>query len=125
MTDAIQLRLGLTQASDSAGTTNNYLPSDTSGTVDGRSAIAELEQAVNDYLLLDDPDALIVILGVVAAQRLSGDTPWLMIIGPSSGAKTELLALLRRVDGIFELSDLTDKTLASGYRPDDKQGGTR
>ena len=48
---------------------------DNTGTVDGRSALAELERAVNDYLLLDGPDALIVILGVVAAQKLSGDTP--------------------------------------------------
>ena len=86
---------------------------DTTGTVNGRSALADLERAVNDYLLLDDPDALVVILGVVAAQKLSGDTPWLMIIGPSSGAKTELLSLLREVPGIFELSDLTDKTLAA------------
>ena len=95
-------------------------PPDKTGTVVGRSALAELERAVNDYLLLDDPDAIVVILGVVAAQKLSGDTPWLMIIGPPSGAKTELLALLRDVPAVFELSDLTDKTLASGYDPDEK-----
>ena len=94
---------------------------DKTGKVTGRSALAELEQQVNDYLLLDDPDAVAVILGVVAAQKLSGDTPWLMIIGPPSGAKTELLALSRHVPAVFELSELTDKTLASGYDPDDKK----
>ncbi len=93
-------------------------PSHISETVDGRSALTGLQHAVNDYLLLDDPDALIVILGVLAAQKLKGDTPWLMIIGPSSGAKTELLALLTDVPGIFPLSELTDRTLASGFDPD-------
>ena len=110
------------QKPSSTGVVEDLSPTpDITRRVTGRSALAELEQQVNDYLLLEDPDAVVVILGVVAAQKLSGDTPWLMIIGPPSGAKTELIALPRRVPEVFELSELTDKTLASGYDPDEKK----
>ena len=100
------------------GSTECDTPLDKTGTASGRPAIDGLQHEVGTYLLLVDPDALVVILGVVAAQRLQGDTPWLMVVGPSSGAKTELLSLLRGVETIFELSDLTDKTLASGLTLD-------
>ncbi len=91
----------------------------TSGIVQER--LSALQEKVGAYLLLEDRDALPVILGAVAAHRLGGDPVWLLIVGPSSGAKTELLNLLTLVPGVFFLSDLTEHTFASGLRTDGRR----
>ena len=84
-------------------------------------ALRELQEKVSQYLLLKDEDLLPVVLGVVAAQQLAGDPPWLLIVGPSAGAKTETLNLLREVEGTFWLSDLTENTLLSGLETEGKR----
>ena len=74
---------------------------------------------LNSYLLLEDNDAFVVLLGVVAAFMSGGDPVWLLIVAPPSGAKTALLNLLKDVKIIYWLSDLTPNTLASGYIDND------
>src|SRR5262249_7806362 len=61
-----------------------------------------------------DQEALDIVLGVAKAQDLPGDPPWLMVVGPSSGTKTEMVSLLESHDDAYALSDLTEKTFASG-----------
>jgi hypothetical protein len=80
----------------------------------GPVSLASLEQKLSSHLLLGDPDALRVLLACVASHRLGGDPVWLLLVGPSSGAKTELLMLFSKIPGMVYLSDLTEKTLASG-----------
>jgi hypothetical protein len=79
---------------------------------------AALQRKYHEYLLSDDHDVLPILLGTVAAHRLDGEPSWLLIVGPPSGAKTDLLSLLSGVQDVLPLSDLTDKTLASGLTPD-------
>lgn len=82
------------------------------------SRFTKLQQRHGRYLLLRDADVLQVLLGAVAAHRLDGEPSWLLIVGPPSGAKTDLLGLLTGASGVQFLSDLTDKTLASGWAGD-------
>jgi hypothetical protein len=73
------------------------------------SRLQLLESRLRDLLHIEDPDALIVLLGAVAAFRLGLDLVWLMIVGPSSGTKTELVTLIADVPEYYPLSDLTEK----------------
>lgn len=98
-------------------------PPTTPGDISGKpsTALARLLSRIRDYLLLRDPDIVLIVLAAVAAHRLVGDAVWLLIVGPSAGAKTAILDLLRAIPGIFPLSDLTDHTLASGLEPEDRR----
>jgi hypothetical protein len=66
------------------------------------------------YLLIEDPDVLRVTLATAASHNLPGDPVWLVLIGPSSSAKTEIINLLQDTPKVVHLSSLTPKTLASG-----------
>src|SRR5215471_448662 len=50
------------------------------------------------------------------AHRLPGAPCWLMVIGPPSGSKTELVSLTEYIPGTYALSELTSKTFASGMK---------
>jgi DeoR-like helix-turn-helix domain len=69
---------------------------------------------VTSWLLLRDPDVLPVTLGAKKAHDLGGQPPWLLLVAPPSGVKTELLRTLWRVPGVYPLSELTARTFASG-----------
>jgi hypothetical protein len=73
-----------------------------------------LQGTVTSWLLLRDPDVLPVTLGAKKAHELGGQPPWLLLVAPPSGVKTELLRTLWRVPGIYPLSELTARTFASG-----------
>lgn len=88
-----------------------------SGTV---PTLAALTRVVRRWLLLGDRDLLPIVLGAVCGHRLAKDaSPWLLLVAPSSGTKTEVLRMLWAATGIFPLSELTARTLASGL---DNQG---
>lgn len=94
-------------------------PQDNSG--EPPKLIGALDAALREHLLMEDADALHVLLGAAAAFRLNLDLVWLMIVGPSSGAKTALLNLLDKTPEFRPLSDLTEKTLISGWATEDKE----
>lgn len=100
---------------DPAGGVKGDGTSDISGTAP-LATVEGVEALVRQRLVLDDPDAVRVILAAVAAHSLEGDPVWLMVVGPPSGAKTELLTMVRLVPGIFPLSELTSRTFASGLK---------
>ena len=58
-----------------------------------------------------------ILLGTVAANHMPGRPVWLMIVGPSSCGKTELIHSLSRVPNTHWASDFTKAGLLSG-RPD-------
>jgi hypothetical protein len=43
------------------------------------------------WLSLHDPDYIDAVLATVAAHNLTGEPLWLMVVGGSSGGKTEVL----------------------------------
>ena len=76
--------------------------------------LADLTAIVNKWLLLEDADVLPVTLGAIAAHRLGGESPWLLLVAPPSGTKTEILRMTWGTPGIYPLSELTARTFASG-----------
>lgn len=76
--------------------------------------LAELETVFGRWLLIKDPALMPIFVGAVLAHRLPGDPVWLVLVAPPGGTKTELLRALYGYPGIFPLSSLTARTLASG-----------
>jgi hypothetical protein len=76
--------------------------------------IADLEAQVHRWLRLKDTDVFRLMLAAVAGHRVGGESPWLLIVGPPSSVKTELLRMLSRTAGTVRLSSLTARTFASG-----------
>ena len=82
--------------------------------------LAALTRIVRKWLLFSDRDLLPVTLGAVAAHRRCYDaSPWLLLVAPSSGTKTEIVRMTEALSGVYPLSKLTARTLASGL---DKNG---
>lgn len=78
-------------------------------------AMADLQAVFKRWLLLADDDYLPIFTGAVLAHRLTSDPVWLMIVAPPGGTKTEMIASLYEYPGIYPLSKLTARTLASGF----------
>src|SRR5687767_8729153 len=78
-------------------------------------ALGAVTQSVGEYLLIEDGDVLPLLLAAVAAHWLDCSPVWLMLVGPPSSAKTELITLLTAVKHVYFLSDLSPNTLASGF----------
>lgn len=66
------------------------------------------------WLYLPKPEALIAVLGTVAANRLPGDPVWLMVVGPPGGGKSEILGSLDGLRDIRGVGTVTERALLSG-----------
>lgn len=80
------------------------------------------------YLHLPDPSNLYVLMGAVAANMIEGSPVWLMMVGPPSCGKSELLNSLLAVPGMVEAADIaTEAAFLSGSprkdRAEDATGG--
>ena len=77
-----------------------------------------LTEEVQDQLHLPDPAPLYCVVGTLIANLMSGDPVWLMLIGPPSCGKTELLRGLEGLCGVVHTSTMTEAALlpASGKR---------
>lgn len=78
------------------------------------ASLNEVKRVVAKWLEIKNLSVVEVILGAVVANLLEGDPFWLMLIGPPSSAKTELLRALAKFEKIYLLSSLTPQTLISG-----------
>ena len=79
----------------------------------------ELQQAVSQYVYTEDEGLLRVSLASIIATRLNlGDPIWMIIIGPSSSGKSQILRPLALTDPKFihRVDDLTENTLLSGIQ---------
>jgi hypothetical protein len=93
-------------------------PSDISGTP---LSFAELKEAYGEWLLLEDYTPLEVVLGAKVAHELGGESPWVLLVAPPSGVKTEMLRALYGAKGVYPLSELTARTFASGLDAGEKE----
>lgn len=81
--------------------------------------LEELKAEVQKYQYIEDTNILDVSLASIIATRLSvGDPIWLVIIGPSSGGKSQILRPLSLTDTNFlhRVDDLTENTFLSGMK---------
>jgi hypothetical protein len=81
------------------------------------SPFSELAAVFRRHLDLEDLYPLEVSMAAFVAHRRGGDPVWVMIVGPSSSAKTEIVMSFRNIEQpqTILLSSLTARTLASGY----------
>jgi len=83
---------------------------------------ADVQAAYDQALLLEDRYLVRLVAAVTIANQLEGAPVWLMIVAPSSGGKTAVLMTLDDLEFIqgkkvsFFISDLTENTLASGFK---------
>lgn len=77
-------------------------------------SFSKLKLVYAKWLLIEDFTPLEVVLGAKKGHQLGGESPWLLIVSPPSGLKTELLRSLYGAGGVYPLSELTARTFASG-----------
>jgi hypothetical protein len=78
---------------------------------------AEMHKAVSKLLYIEDYGMIDVTLASMVANKLKlGDPVWLLLIGASSGGKSQLLRpiALSDPDNTVRVDDLTENTLISG-----------
>lgn len=71
------------------------------------SPVEKLAATFKNYLHLPDPSPLYVLMGAVAANMIEGSPVWLMLIGPPSCGKTELLTSLLSIPYMVEGADIS------------------
>lgn len=79
--------------------------------------LQEIKQEIQKYQYFEDTSVIDVALASIVATRLKlGDPVWLVIIGASSGGKSQILRPLSLTDSKFlhRLDDLTENTFLSG-----------
>lgn len=82
--------------------------------------IQEVSNAVKKLGQQDD-DVIKIILAVYVSTFLEKRDPlWLMIVGNPSSNKTTLVDLLKNVEDIYRIDNLTSNPFSSGQRPKEK-----
>lgn len=77
----------------------------------------EIKQQVREYYYMEDDSIVDISLACIIANRLQlGEPVWLIIIGESSGGKSQILRPLAMTDDkyIHKLDDITENTFLSG-----------
>ena len=90
-----------------------------------RTCLDDVVAVFRRYLHLPDPCAVFAVLGAYAANRMEGDPVWILIIGPASGGKTEVLLALLRLPDVRLVGTLTEPSLLSGVSKRDKVVGAK
>jgi len=78
------------------------------------ATIAEVLEVFKKWLYLPDPGSVYVPLAAVAANRMEGDPVWQMVVGPSSGGKTESIIATASLPYVRLGATLTQAALLSG-----------
>lgn len=76
--------------------------------------IETVEQEFAKFLLLADEGIVRLTCAVAIANRIGTDPVWLLILGPSSGGKTEIIRSLDKLPYIYPIDLITTNTFASG-----------
>jgi hypothetical protein len=90
--------------------------------------LEDIKKEIQQYQYLEDTNIINVSLASIIATRLKlGDPIWLIIIGPSSGGKSQILRPLALTDEKFlhRLDDLTENTFLSASHNDEASLLTR
>jgi len=79
--------------------------------------LIDLKTKIQEYQYMEDTDIIDISLASIIATRLClGDPVWMILIGPSSGGKSQILRPLALTDPKFlhRVDDLTENTFLSG-----------
>ena len=87
---------------------------------EGSSTMTKLKNIVDEfskYIILKDPEILRMIFAAMVGNSIIDSDPiWLLIVAPSSGGKTTLLAPLVNIPHVYFVDDLSEKSLLSGFK---------
>jgi len=86
------------------------------------TTIDEVIATFRRHLYLPDATPLLAVLGAVAANMQPGDPTWLLMVGPPSSGKTEILQAVRDVEHVHPAATLTEAALLSGTPKRDATG---
>jgi hypothetical protein len=73
-----------------------------------------LVQVFERYLFLRDLVPHVAVLAAVAANRMTGDPLWMLLVGPPSSGKTEILLSLTGLANVEEVSQFSRAGMLSG-----------
>lgn len=77
--------------------------------------LSEIHHILRTLIVTTDDDVLDSVLAVAASHKIMDATPaWLMLVGGSSGGKTENIDLLRGYPLVYNIDILTQNTFLSG-----------
>ncbi|HLY20736.1 MAG TPA: hypothetical protein VKR61_26095 [Bryobacteraceae bacterium] len=89
--------------------------------------LARLVRTFRSLIDLPDPGSLEVMLGAYAGNRMTGSPVWLLLVGPPSGGKGEVIAPFEGLPFTHEADKVTEAALLSGTpkdgRSSDATGG--
>lgn len=79
--------------------------------------LSDIQTEFEKYIIIKDQWAVELVLATVLGNALIQRDPlWLMIVAPSSGGKSTLMAPCAAIPLVHFLDDLTEKTFLSGYK---------
>jgi hypothetical protein len=84
-------------------------------------SLDDFKGTVNENLKLDDSRVVDITAAATVANLFKSDPLWLMLVGPPSSGKTEMLNALEGLDFIQHLSIWTPQTLISGKPKKNKE----
>ncbi len=90
--------------------------------------LSEIKEQVREYYYMEDDSIIDISLACIIANRLQlGEPVWLIIIGESSGGKSQILRPLAMTDEkyIHKLDDITENTFLSGANLGKDEDGER
>lgn len=76
--------------------------------------------AFREHLHLPDPGVVLVVAGVIAANRLPGDPVWLLLVGPPSSGKSEIVNSTTALSDTHEVATFTEGGLLSGTKASER-----
>jgi len=78
--------------------------------------LPEIRKMYQEYMKIRDDDLKMVDVTIAAAYSIQypDDPVWMFIVAPPSSAKTELINSVSELPHIYEISEYTPKTMASG-----------
>lgn len=77
----------------------------------------EVISKLKEGLEFIDAEGVRVVLATIISHYIRGDNRlpvWLLIVGPPSSGKTEMITMLKQHPQVYALSELTSRTLVSG-----------
>lgn len=90
------------------------------------SPIHKLASRFQDYLHFPEPAPLYATMGSLAANMMTGDPVWLMLVGAPSCGKTELLMSLSLIENLIVESSINGvSSLLSGSSPKEYSKGSK
>ena len=81
--------------------------------------LSEIKQEIRKYQYLEDTDLIDAVIAAGIANRMKfGDPVWLIVIGASSGGKSQILRpiAVSDVNFVHRIDDLTENTFLSGAK---------